>query len=195
MAKQVEFWFDYGSPASYIGYYGLKQVAARTGARIVWKPMLLGGVFHAINSHSPMTVAAKARWMTIDLKNHADRLGLPFELNPFFIFNTMPLMRGALVALERGETERYSDTVFDAIWRDGLNMGDPAVIADVLAEAGFDAAAYLEGAQRPDIKEKLKEETEAAVKKGIFGAPTMFVGDKMWWGQDRLDWVENELGK
>ena len=193
MSKQVEFWFDYGSPASYIGYHGLKRVAARTGAEIVWKPMLLGGVFHAIESHSPMTVAAKGQWMLFDLKNHADRLGIPFELNPFFIFNTMPLMRGALVAEERGEMEAYSDAVFDAVWRDKLNMGDPAVIGEVLARAGLDATAYLEGAQRPEIKDRLKENTELAVKKGIFGAPSMFVGDKMWWGQDRLDWVEAEL--
>lgn len=195
MGKQVEFWFDYGSPASYVGYHGLKKVAERTGAEIVWKPVLLGGVFKAIDSHSPMTVDAKAKWMVFDLKNHAERLGIPFELNPYFIFNTMPLMRGALVALERGEIERYSEVVFDAIWRDGLNMGDPAVIADVLAEAGFDAQAYLDGTQRQEIKDKLKEETEKAVRKGVFGVPTMFVGDKMWWGQDRLDWVEAELEK
>lgn len=195
MSKQVEFWFDYGSPASYVGYHGIKQVAARTGAEIVWKPMLLGGVFHAIDSHSPVTIAPKGRWMLKDLKSYADRLGVPFELNPHFVFNTMPLMRGALVALERGEIDRYSDVVFDAIWRDGLNMGDPEVIGEVLGKAGLDAAAYLEGTQRPEIKERLKKETEIAVGKGIFGAPTMFVGDEMWWGQDRLDWVEEALAQ
>lgn len=195
MPRHVEYWFDYGSPAAYLGYYGIKAVAARTGAEIVWKPMLLGAVFQATGNHTPMTVEAKGRWMMVDFKNHADRLGIPFEMNPHFIFNTMALMRGAILAGERGEIEAYSDRMFDAVWRDGLNMGDPAVIGAVLADAGFDAGAYLEGTQRQDIKDKLKAETESAVAKGVFGAPTMFVDDRMWWGQDRLGWVEEELNK
>ncbi len=194
MTKTVEFWFDYGSPTAYLAHWRLKDVAGRTGAAIDLRPMLLGAVFQATGNRTPAEIEAKGKWMGWDMKNFAERYGIPFEMNPYFIFNTLPLMRGALVAERRDELERYSDAVFDAVWRDGRNMGDAEVIGATLAENGFDAAAYFAGVQEQEIKDELKSRVEQAVAKGVFGAPTFFVGDKMWFGQDRLDWVEAELG-
>ena len=128
------------------------------------------------------------------MRNFAERHGIPFVMNPYFIINTLPLMRGALVAERRDELERYSDAMFDAVWRDGRDMGDPEVIGATLVENGFEAAKYFTGVQEQEIKDELKRRVEQAVAKGVFGAPTFFVGDKMWFGQDRLDWVETELG-
>ncbi len=194
MTKTVEFWFDYGSPTAYLAHWRLKDVARRTDAAIDLHPMLLGAVFQATGNRTPVEVAAKGEWMGWDMMNFAERHGIPFEMNPYFIFNTLALMRGALVAERRGEMERYSDCVFDAVWRDGRNMGDAEVIGATLSEYGFETAAYFAGVQEQEIKDGLKRRVEQAVAKGVFGAPTFFVGDKMWFGQDRLDWVETELG-
>ena len=194
MTKTVEFWFDYGSPTAYLAHRRLKDVARRVGAAIEFRPMLLGAVFQATGNRTPMEIAAKAKWMERDMSDFAERHDIPFVMNPYFIINTLPLMRGALVAEQRNELERYSDAMFDAVWRDGRDMGDPKVIGAALAENGFEAAAYFAGVQKQEIKDELKRRVEKAVAKGVFGAPTFFVGDKMWFGQDRLDWVEAELG-
>jgi 2-hydroxychromene-2-carboxylate isomerase len=193
MSKSVEFYFDYGSPASHLAFFELQRIAGAANAEIAWRPILLGAVFKAIGSHSPAEIRPKGEWMFKDLSNYARRYGVPFKKNPYFIINTLPLMRGALVAEARRELPRYSETMFNAIWRDGLNMGDPAVIGEALALAGFDAAAYFAATQTAAIKDALKARTEAAVARGVFGAPTFFVGDQMWWGQDRLDWVQRAL--
>ena len=194
MTKTVEFWFDYGSPTAYLAHWRLKNVAERVGAAIDLRPMLLGAVFQATGNRSPVEIAAKAKWMDFDMANFAERHGIPFVMNPFFMINTLPLMRGALVAERRDELERYSDAMFDAVWRDGLDMGDPKVIGATLTKNGFEAGDYFAGVQDQVIKDELKSRVEHAVAKGVFGAPTFFVGDKMWFGQDRLDWVEAELG-
>ena len=193
MPKTVEFFFDYGSPASHIAFFELRRIAREAGAAIAWRPILLGAVFKAIASHSPVEIAPKGKWMMWDLANHAQRAGLPFAHNPHFVINTLPLMRGALVAERQGELERYSEAMFLAIWRDALNMGDPQVIGAALAKNGFDAKAYIAGTQEAAIKDDLKARTDAAVARGVFGTPTFFVGEKMWWGQDRLEWVKEAL--
>lgn len=195
MSKNVEFWFDYGSPASHLGYWGLKQVAKRTGASVTYRPMLLGAVFKATGNHTPMDITPKGEWMFVDFQNYAERYGIQIHMNQHFIFNTLAIMRGALVAQERKEIEPYSDAMFNAVWVDGKNMSDPEIIGGVLDGAGLDAVAYSDGVQKPDIKEGLKTASEEAVSKGVFGAPTFFVNDKMWFGQDRLEWVEDALRK
>ena len=194
MPKSVEFYFDYGSPASHLAFFELRKIARTAGAAIEWRPILLGAVFKAIDSRSPVEVVPKGKWMMWDLANHAKRYGVPFNHNPHFVINTLPLMRGALVAEKKGELERYSEAMFLAVWRDALDMGDPAVIGRALVAGGFDAKAYFAGTQEQAIKDELKARTDAAVARGIFGLPTFFVGEKMWWGQDRLEWVKEALG-
>ena len=193
MSKTVEFWYDFLSPTAYLGYWRLKDIAARTGATIDYHPMLLGGVFKATGNQTPVNVKPKGKWMFIDMSNYARKYGVPLKSNPYFVFSSLPLMRGAVLAQERGELEPYNDTIFYGVWRDARNLADPRIIVETLNEAGLDAAAYVEGIQQQDVKDKLIANTDEAVEKGAFGAPTFFVGDKMWWGQDRLDWVEEEL--
>ena len=193
MAKSVEFFFDYGSPASHLAFFELRKIARDAGAEIEWRPILLGGMFKAINSHSPVEIAPKGRWLMWDLANYARRYGVPFEHNPHFVINTLPIMRGAILAERRGELERYSEAMFLAVWRDALDMDDPAVIGQALVKNGFDAKAYFAGTQEPAIKDDLKARTDEAVARGVFGLPTFFIGEKMWWGQDRLEWVKDAL--
>ena len=193
MSKTVEFWYDFLSPTAYLGYWRLKDIAARTGATIEYHPMLLGGVFKATGNQTPVNVKPKGKWMFFDMSNYARKYGVPLKSNPYFVFSSLPLMRGAILAQERGELEPYNDTIFYGVWRDARNLADPGIIVETLKEAGLNADAYVEGIQQQDVKDRLIANTNEAVEKGAFGAPTFFVGDKMWWGQDRLDWVEEEL--
>ncbi len=193
MGKTVEFFFDYGSPASHLAFFQLQRIADSAKAQIVWRPILLGALFKAIGSHSPAEITPKLAWMTRDLANYAARYGVPFAMNPHFVINTLPLMRGALVAERRGELVPYSTAMFNAIWRDSLDMGDREVIAATLAAGGFDRNAYMAGTEEPAIKDDLRRRTDSAVARGLFGVPTFIIGDELWWGQDRLEWVRARL--
>lgn len=193
MTKSVEFFFDFGSPAAYLAFTQIVGVAERSGAEIIWRPFLLGAVLQAAGNRSPIECAAKGKWMLRDLARFASRYGVEFNMNPHFPINTLPLMRGAIVAQEDGALDRYAQAMYRAIWVDGKDMGDVQVIGTVLADAGFDAAHYRESVQRQEIKDKLKANTEEAVERGAFGAPTYFIDGEMHFGQDRLDFVEDAL--
>ena len=195
MASTVEFFFDFGSPTSYLAWTQLPKLAADCGAQLVWRPMLLGGVFKATGNASPVTVPAKGRWMFQDMARWARRYGVTLAMNPHFPINTLTLMRGAvgLQMRQPADFERYVDTVFRAMWATPCNMGDPAVLAPVLQRAGFDAQALLALAGDADVKARLVANTDEAVARGVFGAPTMFVGEQMFFGQDRLDFVREAL--
>ena len=195
MSKQVEFFFDFGSPAAYLAWTQLPTIAAAAAATIVWRPMLLGGVFKAAGNASPISVAAKGKWMMADLARFAARYGVPLNFPASFPLNTLPLMRGAVGMQMRqpADFERYVKAVYEAIFGRGLAMGDPAVIAGALTAAGFDATDFEAMIADPAVKQGLIANTEDAVARGAFGAPTMFVGKQMHFGQDRLDFVAQAL--
>jgi 2-hydroxychromene-2-carboxylate isomerase len=195
MNDRIEFYYDFGSPASYLAYRQLPELAGRHGAEIVYRPFLLGGVFKATGNHSPLEIAAKEAWMWKDLERFARRYGVPFAKNPHLPLVTLHLMRGAWVAERQGQLLPYSDAIYRAIWVDGKNMGEPKVIASVLEEAGFNAKQIFAGVEEDEIKAKLKAVTEDAVRRGAFGAPTFFVGEVMFFGQDRMSFVEEALDK
>ena len=195
MSKTLEFFFDLGSPATYLAYTQLPALCAKTGAQVVYQPMLLGGVFKATGNASPITVLAKGRYMLDDLARYAKRYNVPLRFNPHFPINTLVLMR-AVTGMQMREPARFLDftrTVFESIWLHALNMNDPAVVAQVLQQAGYAPDAVLALSADPQVKAQLKAVTDEAVARGVFGAPTMFVGDQMFWGQDRLDWVREAL--
>jgi 2-hydroxychromene-2-carboxylate isomerase len=195
MAKEVEFYFDVGSPAAYLAWKQLPKIAAEAGARVTYRPFLLGGVFQATGNKSPMEVPAKGHYMLQDLQRYARRYGVDFAHNPHFPINTLMLMRGAVGMQMRFPMRMpvYVDAVFHAIWVDGRNMNDPATVAAVLKDAGFERTQFQELASDPAVKEQLKANSTQAVGRGVFGAPTFFVGDQMYWGQDRLDFVKEAL--
>jgi 2-hydroxychromene-2-carboxylate isomerase len=197
MTKQVEFFFDFGSPAAYLAFTQLPRIAADAGAAIVWRPMLLGGVFKATGNASPVMVAAKGKWMNADLARWAARYGVPLNMPPGFPINTLALMRGA-VGMQLREPARfdaYVAAVYAALFGRGENLGDFEVVGRVLAAAGFDAAAFMALTADPEVKQGLIANTDEAVARGAFGAPTLFVGDEMHFGQDRLDFVARALAR
>ena len=194
MTKTVEFFFDVGSPASYLAWTQLDAIAQRHDAKIIWRPMLLGAVFQAVGNTSPAAVPAKGAYMLRDLKRFAKMYDVPFRFNPFFPLNTMQLMRGATAYLEQPEFQAYITAVFNGIWAEKQNMESPEVIADVLSKAGIDATDFMNRIGQPEVKARLKAITEEAVTRGVFGAPSFFVNDEMFFGQDRLDFVDAALG-
>ena len=193
--KEIEFLFDYGSPFSYLADTQLPALTARTGAKIVYTPVLLGGVLKATGNASPITVPAKGKYMNLELKRWALRYGIAEVVNKFFPINTMKLMRGAVAGQQLGVFDRYHATIFPAFWGKGLNLGDDGVFTGVLEAAGLPAAEIIRAIETDQVKNLLRRNTDDAVARGMFGAPAFFVGDEMYWGNDRLDWVEEAVAR
>lgn len=194
MAVTIELFFDFGSPTAYLAHTQLPGIAARTGAELAHRPMLLGGVFKATGNASPVAVPAKSKYMGRDIARCARRLGVEYASNPHFPVMTLGIMRGAVAAQREGELEPYANAMFRAMWVEGRDMGRAEEIAAVIAAAGLDAARYGTLIQDQSIKEALKANTEEAVARGVFGAPTVFVGGEMFFGHDRLAFVEELAG-
>jgi len=195
VGKQFEFWFDLGSPAAYLAWKRLPKFLRETGASVAHKPMLLGGVFKATGNASPVTIPAKGKWLLADLARAARRDGVPLGYPPGFPINTLPLMRGA-IGLQLRQPARfapYVDAMYDAIFGAARDMRDEKVIAGVLAAAGFAPAEIFALAADAEVKQALIRNTEEAVARGVFGAPSFFVGDELFWGQDRMDAVAEAL--
>ncbi|AZE66296.1 2-hydroxychromene-2-carboxylate isomerase [Pseudomonas synxantha] len=195
MSKTLEFFFDLGSPATYLAYTQLPALCAETGAQLVYQPMLLGGVFKATGNASPIMVPAKGRYMLDDLARYAKRYNVPLRFNPNFPINTLILMR-AITGMQIHQAERlldFIDCLFRALWVEGRHLGDPEVLASVLSEHGFDPGQVLALSNDETVKNALKDNTEQAVKRGVFGAPSFFVDNQLFFGQDRLDFVREAL--
>jgi 2-hydroxychromene-2-carboxylate isomerase len=193
MGATVEFYFDHGSPFSYVAHHRLRGIRERTGATVHYRIMLLGGVFQLTGNRSPAADPVKWPNSQRDLARFVRKYEVPFQRNPHFPVNTLKLMRGAVVAEDEGFLPRYVEVAFAGMWRHGLKLDDDAVLAQHLRENGLDDRLVLARIGEDAVKAKLKSYTEAAVKRGVFGAPTFFVNDEMFFGQDRLDFVEDAL--
>ncbi|MDE0885106.1 MAG: 2-hydroxychromene-2-carboxylate isomerase [Myxococcota bacterium] len=195
MSSEVEFFYDYGSPYSYIANSQLSGLIERAGCTIRYRPMLLGGVFKATGNRSPAeeTVKAKRLYSGSEMKRWVEYLGLSLRSNPHFPVNTLLLMRCAHAALVRGEFDTFHAAAFSALWEQEKNLADPSVLGEVLSGAGLDPGSLLENASDPAVKGALRETTEEAVARGVFGAPSFFVDGELFFGNDRLGFVERAL--
>ena len=198
MTKTLELIFDFGSPNAYLTLRVLPDLLDRTGADLKITPCLLGGFFKATGNKALMIqyaeAPAKLAYENLEMRRFIARHGLTkFRLNPHFPVNTLTIMRGAIVAEDEGNLDDYVDAVNRAMWEEGLKMDDPEIIATFLSANGFDGPALLARTQEPGIKARLVANTEAAVARGVFGVPTFFVGDEMFFGKDRLGQVEEAL--
>jgi 2-hydroxychromene-2-carboxylate isomerase len=155
--------------------------------------VLCGGIFQAIDNPGPLVIPAKRDWIMGDYVMWAQHYGVAFALNPHAPVRTLPLMRGAFVAEERGELARYLKALFEAIWVDARNLSDADEVRQTLEGAGLDPDAYFTGIERADVKDRLRQNTDDAVARGVFGVPTFFVGERMFFGQDRLEFVKRAL--
>ena len=194
MSTQLDFYFDFGSPTAYLAHRRLQQLAAQYDLEIDYKPMLLGGVFKATDNMSPVAIPAKGKYMNEqDLPRFCKRYGVDLNFNPHFPINTLQSMRAATAAKRDGSLAPLVDALYQAMWVDQKNLGDPEILHSVIAEAGLDADALIAATGDPEVKAELIRVTDEAVGRGAFGAPTMFIGDEMFFGQDRLDFIEEAL--
>lgn len=193
MPRRLEYFFDYVSPYSYLANSQIPALVRETGAELVYRPMLLGGVMQATGNQPPATLPARGTYMPVDIGRWLRRYGLPFNFNPAFPMKTVTALRAALAAQEQGVFPAYHEALFRAAWVDRVNLGDAASLRDVIAKAGLNAEKLLARAESDEIKERLKANTAEAVARGAFGAPTFFVGEEMFFGNDRLDFVAEAL--
>jgi 2-hydroxychromene-2-carboxylate isomerase len=195
MSKTVEFFFDLGSPATYLAYTQLPKICAQTESQLIYIPILLGGVFKATGNASPATIPAKGRYMFQDLDRYARRYSVPLKFNPHFPINTLMLMR-AVTGMQLRQPQRFQafiDCLFHALWVDGRSLDDLATVASVLTQNGFDPDEILALTADEAVKAALKDNTEKAVQRGVFGAPSMLVEGELFFGQDRLEFVIEAL--
>jgi 2-hydroxychromene-2-carboxylate isomerase len=195
--NRVELYFDYSCPYAYLASTQIEALCERTGAELIWRPMLLGGVFRAVGvGDGPVLSPAKSRLNLLDMHRWADGYGVPFVMPPLHPNRTVLALRATLAAEEA--LPRAAKALFRAYWALGRDISRAEVVGAALDEAGLDGAALLARADDPAIKDALRARTDEAVARGVFGAPTMFVtaGGKTetFWGQDRLHFVEKALG-
>jgi 2-hydroxychromene-2-carboxylate isomerase len=194
----VEFHFDFGSPNAYLSHLVIPGLEARTGAAFRYVPVLLGGVFKATGNASPAVtlqgIKNKGEYQQLEMQRFLARHGITrFARNPHFPVNTLQSMRGAVAAGRLGCFERYVDEVYRHMWCDPKKMDDAEVIRAALVESELPAAELMELTQDPDVKAELLANTEASVGRGVFGSPSFFVGDELFFGKDRLREVEEEI--
>lgn len=187
----IDFIYDFGSPNAFLAYQVLPKIAKAADADIKLNPCLLGGIFKATNNQSPFyayaPIKGKLAYEQLEIMRFIKKHDIAIEFNPHFPINTLLIMRGAMVAARDGFLEAYTTAVFDHMWKKPKKMDDPAVVRNALAQSGFDGETIVEAANDPTIKAALIKQTEQAVARGVFGAPTFFVGDEMFFGKDRLD--------
>jgi len=194
--KTLEFIFDVASPNAYLAYEVLPDILERTGAALTLTPCLLGGIFKATGNQAPMIafagVKGKMAYEMLETRRFVETHGLVrFRMNPHFPVNTLTIMRGAMAAELEGRLTPYVEAVLPAMWEDGLKLDDPAVFQSVLERAGLGDLAPR--SQDEAVKARLVANTQAAVERGVFGIPTFFVGEEMFFGKERLGQVEEAL--
>ena len=198
MQPAIEFIFDFGSPNAYLAYRALAPILARTGAELEIVPCLLGGIFKATGNKAPMVafapVKGKLDYEMLEIRRFVARNKLDkFRLNPHFPVNSLMLMRGLVAAQERGYEAQFLEMGLRGMWEDGLKLDDPEVLARAMDAADLDSVSLMALAQTDAIKQKLVDNTAAAVERGVFGVPTFFVGKEMFFGKDRLGQVEEAV--
>jgi len=189
--KKVELFFDLSSPYSYLAATQMKPLAERTGADVAWRPMVLGAVFKTVGNDMPARLPQKARWMGNDLARWAAQYGVPWQMSSHFPLNTIKAMR--LVLVDDAKAADVALAAFRAMWAEDRNIADDAELRRIAEMGGLDPATALQAIDAPAIKDRLRANTDEAVTRGAFGAPTMFVGDELFWGNDRLHHVEAAL--
>ena len=195
MSKTFEFYFDFVSPYSFIAHKEIRKLEKKNLIKVRYKPVLLGGLHNLHGIKAPAFIPSKAKFMIKDCKLITEKKRISFKFNSYFPIKTLNLMRGALVAEEDDFLNYYIDKIFDSVWKDGLNMNDQSIIDKILKNINVNPKEFFLRANSESIKNLLKKKTSDAFDKGIFGAPTFYVNNKIFWGQDRLDYALTESKK
>ena len=195
MIKPFDFYFDFISPYSFLAHKEIRKIEQTASIKIRYKPILLGGLHNLHGIKAPAFIPAKAKHMIRDCKLIAEKNNIKFKFNSYFPIRSLNLMRGVFVAEEDNYKKYYIDAIFDSVWQDGLNMNDENIIFRVLKNLNVNPKTFTLRSSSSLIKETLRKRTSEAYEKGIFGAPTFVSNDKIFWGQDRLEFVLKESSK
>ena len=195
MIKSFDFYFDFISPYSFLAHKEIRKIEKKNSIKIKYKPILLGGLHNLHGIKAPAFIPAKAKHMIRDCKLIAEKNKIKFKFNSYFPIRSLNLMRGVLIAEEDNYKSYYVDSIFNAIWEDGLNMNDENIIQKILKNLNINPKTFLLRCASSSIKDSLKIKTNEAYEKGIFGAPSFVSNNKVFWGQDRIEFVLNESKK
>ena len=195
MSKSIEFYFDFVSPYSYIAHKQIQKVEKKNTFKIKYMPIYLGGLHNSAGVTPAAFISIKAKYMIKDTKLVSEKKNIKFKFNYYFPIKTVNFMRGVIIAEEDNFEKLYIEKIFNAIWKDGLNMNDQSIIEKVIKNMDINPKTFLLRVADIKIKDKLKKLTDDALKKGIFGAPTFLINKKIFWGQDRLSYAVNEAEK
>ena len=195
MIKSFDFFFDFISPYSYLAHKQIRNIEFQNKIEINYMPILLSGLLNLAEIKTPVFIPSKAKFMIKDCKLFAEKLNIKFKFNSYFPIQSLNLMRGVLIARKENKTSLYIDKFFDACWKDGLNLNDQKIVDEILKELNFNLETYKLKISEHKIKDELKKRTKDAYLKGVFGAPSFIINNKMFWGQDRLEFVLKEAQK
>ena len=195
MIKSFDFYFDFISPYSFFAHKEILKIEKKNSLKIRYKPILLGGLHNLHGIKAPAFIPAKAKHMIRDCKLIAEKNRISFKFNSYFPIKSLNLMRGVFVAEEDNFKSYYIESIFNSIWQDGLNMNDENVVQKVLKNLNVNPKTFFLRSTSSSIKELLKKRTGEAYDKGIFGAPSFVVNNKIFWGQDRIEFALNEFNK
>ena len=194
MSKSIDFYFDFISPYSFLAHKRIRKIEKAENIKFTYKPILLGGLHNLIGITAPAFINSKAKFMFRDCKMVSKKFNIKFKFNPLFPINSLNLMRG-LLSVKNGLKNTYIDFFFDAYWQDALNLNDEKIIFSILKKIKINKRNFLKNINDQKIKDKLKQLTQYAYEKDIFGAPTFVVNKKIFWGQDRLNFALEEYNK
>jgi 2-hydroxychromene-2-carboxylate isomerase len=193
--KKIDFYFDISSPYSYLAHTQLRKFEKETGEKINYMPIFLGGLHRLADIHAPGLNPHKGKYLIKDLKLFADKYKVNYQFNRYFPIKSIHIMRGSLVAEQNNYFHNYIDKFFIAAWVDSLNLNDEKIFEKFLKNMNINYTDFFQKLSDSKVKDDLKNRTEIAFKKGIFGAQTFMVNGKMFWGQDRLEFVFKEAKK
>ena len=195
MIKPFDFYFDFISPYSYLAHKEIRKIENKINIKIKYKPILLGGLHNLHGIKAPAFIPAKAKHMIKDCKLIGEKNNVKFKFNSYFPIRSLNLMRGVLVAEEDNIKSYYIDSIFNTIWQDGLNMNDEIIVHKVLKNLNINPKTFFLRSTSSLIKDSLRDKTNEAYEKGIFGAPTFVSNNKIFWGQDRIEFALKEANK
>ena len=195
MIKPFDFYFDFVSPYSFLAHKEIRKIENKAKIKIKYNPILLGGLHNLHGIKAPAFIPAKAKHMVRDCKLIAERNNVKFKFNSYFPIKSLNLMRGVLVAEEDNIKDYYIDNIFSTIWQDGLNMNDEIIVQKILKNLNINHKTFALRSTSSLIKDSLRKKTHEAYEIGIFGAPTFLSNNKIFWGQDRIEFVLKEASK
>jgi len=195
MIKPFDFYFDFASPYAFLAHKQIRNIEEQHKIEINYMPIFLSGLFNLLEIKAPAFIPSKAKFMIRDCKLFAEKFNIKFKFNSHFPIQTLNLMRGVLVAQKEMKTSLYINKFFDAYWKEGLNLNDEKIVDKILVDLNFNLKSFKLKISEQKIKDELKKRTDDAFDKGVFGTPSFFINNKMFWGQDRLEFVLEEAKK